>query len=404
MTVEFYDAALRALSAQRAVAVPRIESSPLPATYRRLAVAVTRGRNRSVSVTVTDEAGRTDTGTDAEGLAAIGRMVGADTDTPVTALVIGRAGVDALGTLARRTWRVTDPQVATGAAVADWWAERAAHPGSGAVIDLVAASAVKYALGVTPGSESEQVWRSWLGCAEGGTHRWHDWWALLDASGPRLAGLDGVGRDDAWLWGHHLGAVAAGGSWNTRETMGLAALRLRSRCEAAESWDAALLGDRLWRRRAVHTGHVCTGTVVVGGTGRSPRVEVVTDRFDVRMKAGSAVIGWAGGIDAAPTSGPGAFAGEVTATAVAGDQLRIAVAGLGRRVPAADQTVTLMIAPPSPSVAFATRNALRALYRQASSWLARGTAPTPARRQVPLSVVVAAAASTPNTPPTEGQH
>lgn len=399
MTVEFYDAALRVLAAQTGVAVPRLAASPLPPTQRRLAVAVRAGRGGPVAVTVsvTDESGRSESGSDAAGLAAIGRLVGPDTDTPVCALVAGRRGSAVLGALARRHSRATDPEVATGAAVADWWAERSAHPGSGAVIDLVAASGVKYALGVAPGTESESVG---VPRPPGGDR------AEMVAPQPRIVPGDRIESVQARSAGVEdrppvvpAGATALGAAQPRppRETMGLAALRLRSRCDAAEAWEAALLGDRLWRRRAVHTGHVCSGRVIVGGTGRSARVEVVTDRFDVRMRAGTAVIGWAGPVDAVSTGGPGAFAGEVTATAVEGDHLRITLGGLGRRVPAADERVTLMGAPPSPSVAFATRSALRSLYRQASSWLARGTAPTPARRQVPLSVVVAAATD-------EGDH
>src|SRR5438045_5470244 len=56
----------------------------------------------------------------------------------------------------------TDPTSATTgtAAVVNWWAQRADHPGTGAVLDLVTACSARWTLGVSPAHECEiVVWR-----------------------------------------------------------------------------------------------------------------------------------------------------------------------------------------------------------------------------------------------------
>ena len=63
----------------------------------------------------------------------------------------------------------TEPAAACAgaAAVVGWWAQRADHPGTGAVLDLVTACSARWTLGVPPVHERELgVWRQWLGVAD----------------------------------------------------------------------------------------------------------------------------------------------------------------------------------------------------------------------------------------------
>ncbi|MCA2364582.1 hypothetical protein JF759_23345, partial [Mycobacterium avium] len=140
--------------------------------------------------------------------------------------------------------------------------------------------------------------------------------------------------------------------------------------------------------------HVCTGDVVVGvssaGTGR---VVVHANRLDTRLRAGTAVIGWAGGPMADMPAVDARFSGEVVTTSVEDGALAVAIGGLRRSGyrPAAGEAVTVIPAPPSPSTIRSGRRVLARLYRRRFSWLSQGVTPTPVRRDVPLAVVIAAA-------------
>jgi len=112
---------------------------------------------------------------------------------PRTLVVADR---DALARLLELAY-ATDPTSAnTGvAAVVNWWAQRADHPGTGAVLDLVTACSARWTIGVPPAHEREiTVWRQWLGVADRGPR------GLLDlarrvATEPTLPGLTALVED-----------------------------------------------------------------------------------------------------------------------------------------------------------------------------------------------------------------
>lgn len=388
MSASLFDAGQRLLASRRQTPVPRLHATPLPETDSRVALRCGRARNGG-GITVSAASGRNaHHGTDSEGLIGLVEVaeISAGQESPVTALVADAESVRLLGKLADGHATSTHPQVRLGAAIAGWWSERAAHPGTLAVINLSEASAAKYAIGVSPADESAAQWRRWLGVTDVSLAGLHRWWEILDA-GPRLDGLTSVVRDDRWLWDHLMRAVCDGRSWQVREALSLAAIRLRSRCDAAENWEAALLSDALWRRRGIFAGTVCEATVATAAAGRC---ELVTGQLDVRMKVGAGVDGWIGAVDSV---GALRFHATVAATSMDGDSLRIVLTGMGRKGshPVASDQVTLLPGAPSASMQFSTRAAIRSLYGQRRSWIGQEATPTPQRRPVPLDVMVAAA-------------
>lgn len=390
MSSAMFDLAQRILAERRHTPVPRLWATPVPVTEHRIAVRCIVRPGEETVVIAADSAGRVCRGEGGDGLTALvdAARLDAGDQQPVTALVADASTVRNLGRLAERWAKSEREATRRGAAVAGWWCERAAHPGSMAVVNLVDASAAKYAIGVKPGHENANLWREWIGVTDASLSGLHEWWAVLDR-GPRLMGLESVWSDDRWLWEHTMTAVENGRSWDTYESPALAALRLRSRCDAADLWEGALLSDRYWRERAICDGTVCVGEVA-SASSRGDRMEVVTDQLVTRLKAGGALTGWIGG---AASGSAARFHGTVHRVRAEGQQLRITVTGLGRRGsrPAAADTVTLLPELPNPSVQLSARAALRALYRQRASWIGHGVIATPQRRAVPLEVMVAAA-------------
>lgn len=393
MSAALFDLALRIAARDQGQPVARLLHNPAPA--REVAVAVAARRTGPVvHVQAQGPDGITHTGSGAQGLAAIARAagcVGGDLGTGATAVVDTSATMRALGMVAAAH---ADPaqcagiDVAAGSSLAGWWAERAAHPGTTAVADVLSITRQRHILGVVPGSDHAGVWRAALGVPAGlgGLHIWHQ----TVTGGPVLPGLDAVGDDDTWWLARHQDALTEGRTWDRRESLHLAAARLASRCDATDIYEAALLNDPLWRARGVHTGHVCHGETVVGA-GHANRIVLRAGRLDTRLKTGTAVTGWAGDpMGAMPTD---QFSGEVYATEVDGDALVVTIGGLGRTGyrPAAGETVTVLPTPPSMSTIRSRRSAVARLYKRRHSWLSQGTTPTAARRAVPLSVMIAAA-------------
>lgn len=395
MSGALFDAALRVAAADAGTPVARLLH--VPVLVRPCAVAVTARRaGKGVRVQAIGADGAVHEGVGAAGLAAIATAAGG----PVDALAVGPTGVlsDAvtLPLLARLAGQHTDPAresaaVVAGSAVAGWWCERADHPGSGAVCELLPTTRQRWVLGVVPGQDTAVLWRRALRIG-GGTRaalRWH----RAVTAGTGLPGLGVIAADDDWLLERYRDSVGAGRSWQVPESLGLAAQRLRSRCDAADVYSAALLDDPIWRARGVHTGHVLAGTVAVGAASGQGRVQVAAQRLDTRLRVGSEVVGWAGApLD--PMPGPGdRFTGAVTATAVEHGTLVVTVGGLGRSGyrPTASEPVTVIGAPPSPSTIRSARMMLARLYKRRFSWLSQGATPEPVRRDVPLDVLIAAA-------------
>ncbi len=374
----------------------RLRHNPSPARDTRVAVATERvGAGVRVQAVGPDQ--RLHVGVGADGLAALARAAGCangDLGSGATAVVNGGATVAALASVATS---YADParcdrvDVLAGSALAGWWVERAAHPGSSAVADVLAISRQRFMVGTVPGQDSAAVWRRIFGAQDGvaGLLRWHGGVTC----GPVLPGLDMLRDDDDWLLERYQEAVKEGRSWDVPETLGLAAMRLRSRCDAADIYDAALLSDPLWRARGVHTGHVCTGRVVVGAGSAGNRVTVAAGRLDTRLRSGSAVIGWVGEPASARPGAEARFSGEVVTTEVESGVLHVTIGGLKRADyrPAACETVTVLPAPPSESTIRSNRVVVSRLYRQKYSWLSQGSTPVAVRRDVPLAVIIAAA-------------
>lgn len=93
----------------------------------------------------------------------------------------------------------------------------------------------------------------------------------IQQDGP-LTLLEAADGDDTRTWEFTQHEHAGQRDWRRADPAGRAAAGLRSRCDAADLYEAALLTDPLHRRRAVHTGHVVTGTAAAPAEARPPTV------------------------------------------------------------------------------------------------------------------------------------
>lgn len=397
MSAGLFDLALRVRARELGAPVPRLLHTSVPSRAVRVAVwARRRGRGCRVWAVGPDRV--LHSGSGADGLAALARAAGCaggDLGQGATALIDRGSTLRVLDTLARAH---ADPAacgsvaVAAGSSLAGWWVERAAHPGSGAVVDLLAVTRQQLMMGTVPGGDAAEAWRSALGVGQG-IAGLHAWWRAISVL-PTLPGLEPIVDGDEWLLGVHQDALTNRRSWDVPESLYVAAMRLQSRCDAAEVHDAALLDDPLWRLRGVHTGHVCYGDVVSGAHDAQGRVVVRSRRLDTRLKAGVEVIGWAGEPLHQKPAATDRFAGEVVSTAVNDDShLEVTIGGLRRSgyKPGAGETVTVLAAPPNPSTLRSHKRVKARLYKRRFSWLSQGVRPVPTCRDVPLSVLIAAA-------------
>lgn len=310
MSVVLFDLAVRVRARELGVPVPRLLHNPAPPRAVRVAV-MARLRGRGCRVWALGPDGGVETGSGAEGLAALARaaeVAGGDLRGGPSALIEGPATLRVLGTLAAAhadPARCRNMAVAAGSSLVGWWVERAAHPGTSAVVDLVAVSRQRMMLGTVPGSDDAPMWREALGVPDGlaGLPAW----CRAVTAGPTLPGLEQTREDDDWLLGVHQDALSKRRGWDVPESLYVAAVRLQSRCDAAELYEAALLGDPLWRARAVHTGHVCHGVAVTGVKDAAGRVIMRSRRLDTRLKAGVPLLGWPGEPDERKAARHGAF-------------------------------------------------------------------------------------------------
>lgn len=394
MSAALFDLALRVAARDRGTPVPRLLHSP--GSVRDVLVAVSARRvGTRVRVTAVGPDGRLHRGTGPDGLAVLAKVagcVGGDLGGGATALVDTPATLAVLGGLASAyadPSRCPDVDVLAGSALAGWWVERGAHPGTSAVTDVLAVSRQRFVLGTDPASEQPQVWRRVLG-VPGGVCGLHHWQRAV-GGGPLLPGLEAMRDDDDWLLDVHQDAIAGRRSWDRAESLHMAAARLASRCDAADMYAAALLADPLWRARSVYTGFVCHGEAIVG-TAAGNRVMVRGARLDTRLRPGAEVIGWAGDPMAAMPGPENRFAGEVLATAVHEGELTVTIGGLRRGYrPVSGEMLTVLPAPPLVATIRSRRTAVARLYRRRFSWLSQGATPSAARRGVPLALLVAAA-------------
>ena len=302
-------------------------------------------------------------------------------------LVADPATVEMLARLARAHAGADDPVRASAAEALAWLTERADFPGSSALVDLAAVSAVALVAGVPPTQDRDPAtWRTWLdlpGDRIAATFAWADVLASRPAGIPSL--LDAVLADDSESWERRREAVAGGWCHTMPEGLAHAAVGLRSRCDTADLWEAALLSDPVWRRRAVHTGHVVVGTAE-RRTGLSGFL-VVSDRLDARLSAGTEVTGWTGDPDVETF---GRFFTAVRSAAVVDGRL-VLTCDKTARMPAHGDPVTVTVAPPSPQMQTSVRIFMWSKYKARGSWIARADTPALTRRDVPLEVMIAAA-------------
>jgi hypothetical protein len=311
---------------------------------------------------------------------------------PRTLVVANRDALTRLHELAY----ATDPtSTNTGAAaVVNWWAQRADHPGTRAVLDLVTACSARWTLGVPPTHEREHViWRQWLGVADRGPR------GLLDLASrvsrePTLPGLTALVEDDQAsldIFNARFADARSNWDWRRRDSRREAALGLASRCDATELYASLRLGDPLVATRESFAGSVVCGVV---SAVAARVVEVTADLLACRLREQSDVEAFPGrpmDLPPALTSSP-VLRGKVAATRVDGTgHLVITIESSSVRPTNVGQRLTLRPRSVDPRQQRGGRQELHRRYAARRSWLSGGAAPTPRRREVPLDVVVAAA-------------
>ncbi|MFD7161402.1 hypothetical protein ACFV9C_42925 [Kribbella sp. NPDC059898] len=387
MTVELFDLAQRLHAASSGCPVARLSHAPLLPVRRPVAVRAWRSNGSiKVAAVVPDAAVTTASGRDALDLLH-GMGVRMSADSWATLVTDDESTLPLLMDLAYGN--DGDDEYEDAAAHIAWWGERSDFPGSTAVVPLVPLCRTRWVTGETPHAESSaQVWRRWLKVLGDDCSTLLDLLALV-SDGRVLPGLDAVANDDDWSWSFAQREHADGQDWRGPDSVSRAATGLRERCDAADLYDAALLADPLWCRRALHTGHVSSGRVTGGLTGfPATAVGVACDRFATRLKSQSKIVGWAGYADGRQLDGQ--FSGTVLDIVVVDGELVLVLSVVAARRPVSGARVSVRAAPPSPEAMKATRARYRRLYSARRSWLTTGRAPVTSRRDVPLDVFLAA--------------
>ena len=411
-TVEMFDLAMALRAAAVGRAIDRLAHRAVPGDWPLVAVTVT-GRGPAPTITVERPGTPALTGGIDAALAALAApgggnrpyrgddrecLVVADRATLARLAAAAEAAVaPPAGYLPART--PIPPGIDAAAARVAWWQQRAEHPGSAATICATSDAALRWASGNGPAADAELVtWATALGLATtalttatlleiaGRLRRG----TLLPAMADRLdqggnPRGDGRAGDDARSWEAFCDARARFAPWRTHDSPRAAALGLRSRCDAAEFFERALLDDPRWAVRARLDGRVVVATVQQVA-GRA--VTLVAHQATCRYRPGTKV---ALRLPARPRPGqPPAAPVLVTATMLGG---RIDAAGrlvievdcyqLGSKLPD-DRRVEIV--PPAVSLAQQARGRQNMAERYR---LPAPAAPTP--RTVPLDVMVAAA-------------
>lgn len=385
MTAELYDLGMRLAAAAQGAPVPRLARAPLPRPAAPVAVraAVRKGRVTAAAA-VPGQAERQASGPAVlDMLDALGVQVTAASWR--TLVVQDEATLPALIALARAA-PPAGPRAAVAAHIG-WWADRADFPGSTGVVPLLRACRERWATGAAPADEGiVRTWRAWLRVPGGGCAAMLAMLARVQAGSP-LPLLAAIEEDTAGSWELARAAFAAGTDWRQPDTAARAAAGLWARNDAADLYAAALLHDPLYRRRAVHTGHVVTGTARAPDP-KAKSFQVTCDRPDGRLREADEVTGWSGSLAARPEK---VFRGTVAEAVIAGGTLTLTVE-CGRGRPADGTPVTLHAAEPHPNAVLSRRRHRERLYQVPGSWMATGRMPGPERRDVPLGVMIAGAA------------
>lgn len=289
------------------------------------------------------------------------------------------------------------------AAVLAWWLQRAEHPGSAAVLNVVATCTARWYTGDVPRAERHpETWLAWHhlttptpapALATGA-----DLLDLADlaTNGTPLPGLEPTATGDERSWKYHLDRL--GGGWNFRrsDTRTEAALGLATRCDATELYDSQRLDDPLVADRARFDGTIVTGTLT-WINNRS--VELTADRLPCRLRAGSSIEGTttggtATGFRATVSDTRMSSTGELVFTL---DDLTVRGGSRSKKTAstlsalAVGQHVELRPQRVLASQQQQSRSNRRFRYTGGGNWLVRETTPAPTRRDVPWDVIVAAA-------------
>lgn len=384
MTVEWYDLGQRLHAAHTGRPVGRLIHSPVPTLTDPIAVRAntSRGVTTITAGTAVDGPARTAHGRDA--LALLDELgVSITAETHPTLVTDDRTTLPTLAALARTV--APDSPLSAPAAALGWCAERADFPGGTAVVDLLDACRRRFLTGTDPDAEHHAgTWRTWLGVTDAATPGLLATLTTLTAGEP-LPLLATLADDDAYAWERAQAEHADGWDWRRPDTPGRAATGLRGRCDAADLHATAFLGDPLFRARAVHTGHVVTGTAAAGANSRA--LTVTCPRLDARLRTGNPVTGWAGH----PQDTTAArFTSTVHDAQVVAGRLVLTLTWKAGTPPVAGP-VTLHPTAPNPHTQRHRRARYRRLYSARRSWLTTGRTPVTSRRDVPLEVLVAGA-------------
>lgn len=386
MTVEWYDAGLRLHAAAHSRLASRMRGRPFGDVSDPIAVRAVRvdGTVRS-DVATRGQHQRTVHG-DAGVLCALGAAGASITRRPCTLVTDDARTLAVLAEVAAR--HPANGRYGDVAAHVAWWADRTDFPGTSAVVNVVDACRLRWMPADVPGGDrSVAAWRRWLGVEDASVA---GVLALLDrlaASGVGLGYLDRIAEDDEHVWNELRRAYPTESGQGGRESIARSAVALQARCDAAEMWQASLLADPLWRRRAVHTGDVVEG--IASHTADTSTIEVACKRGDARLRTDTRV--WVGNGDVR-TDPARLGSGTVLSTDMVAGVLRLTIHVVRRNTVVADGSpVTLTPVLMANLNALATnRKRLTRLYAN-HEWLPAGFTPTAHRRDVPLDVVIAAA-------------
>lgn len=391
MTAEWFDLGQRLRASTEVRVVPRLERAPFAGAYDPIAVrASVKAGTATATLAGPGAAPVTVNGQAAilEALASLGAKSAVSGATfaasiPQTLITDDPATLPALLSIANDV----DPKspYAEVAARIGWWANRADFPGTSAVVNLPSACRAMWVTGEDPVAEKNpSVWRRWLGIQDASPSGMLTILDRLQARGS-LPLLDELRLADVHDWLRVKISAADGYDWRAPDHVGRAAVGLAARCAASEVFAGALLSDPLWRRRAVHTGHVVSGRLIAAASGTAT---IECPRLDARMRPEAGFVGWAGKAGYVPRH---RFKGTLSSTATAGTSLLLTAQTGRSQLPPVGAVVTLMPAPPRPHAISQAIRRYVYLYSTRTSWLTTGRTPIPSRRDVPLEVLVAAA-------------
>ncbi len=388
MTVEFYDLAQRLFAHREGKPVLKVAGALFQVAGTAIFADAHQDATGAATATVGTATGQQVSGKGVRVLRALA-AAGAHLDPagePVQLVIADAATLAVLAGIARAHSQHPDDAVRAASAVVGWWVDRSGYPGSNAVVNLLSHSRQRYITGALPVRERHaSFWRGTFGVRDGvgGLIGW----ATKISRGDMLPALATIHEDDTYTYRMAAQRFAKGYDWTRPEPPAVAAMGLRMRCDTADLWEAALLSDRLWRHRAVHTGHV-TG----GDTIHATRAffTIKCPRLDSRLRVGSDVVGWTGGVDSYDRAT--LFYGHVHAAHAVNGALTLTIAGVTyAQRPNPGYWVTLMPAPPNERTVRMGRARYRQLQFRGDSWIASGKTPGVRRRDVPLDVLCAAA-------------